>query len=78
MFAVPLIAALVLWPLKSKGLRAYSACNFLGFVACGVALSGSTPVDQVANAGTLQRVLAVTVFGAIGVVCWVAHATLRS
>ncbi|MBK9475910.1 MAG: DUF998 domain-containing protein [Tetrasphaera sp.] len=75
MFAVPLIASLVLWQWTSTGLRAYAIGNLVGFVASGAALSGSTPLDEVANAGALQRLLALTVFGAIGVICWVARRT---
>ncbi len=67
MFVVPFVVALVLWPRASNRLRAYALLNIALFMATGAMLSGATAVDQVANEGLLQRLLAVTVFGAIGV-----------
>ncbi len=72
MFLVPFIAAVVLWPTGSRRLRGYALANIAAFIGCGVALSGGTPIDQLANEGALQRVLAITVFGTIGVVAAVA------
>jgi NhaP-type Na+/H+ or K+/H+ antiporter len=50
----------------------YALMNVALFIGCGLVLSGSTPIDQHANEGALQRRLAITVFGAIGVVATVA------
>ncbi len=72
MFLMPFIAALVLWSTKSGLLRGYALVNVAVFIGCGVALSGGTPIDQHANEGALQRLLAITIFGAIGVVAAVA------
>lgn len=72
MFLIPFLAALMLWPTRSRRLRGYAVANVAVFIGCGVALSGSTPIDQLANEGALQRLLAITVFGAIGVVAAVA------
>ena len=71
-FLVPFAAALVLGSAGSRRLRGYALGNIAVFIACGVALGGATPIDQHANEGALQRVLALTVFGAIGVVAAVA------
>jgi hypothetical membrane protein len=77
MFLLPFMAAVVLWPTKSWRLRGYALVNVVAFIACGVALSGGTPIDQHANEGALQRLLAITIFGAIGVVAAVALSASR-
>ncbi len=68
MFLIPFVAAPVLWSAKHGLLRGYAVVNIAAFIGCGFALSGHTPIDQVSNEGALQRLLAITVFGAIGVV----------
>lgn len=68
MFAVPLVVLLLSWRRAGRWLRLYLVLNLLAFVGGGAMLSGATPIDEVANAGVLQRLFALTVFGAIGVV----------
>ena len=75
MFVIPLLMATLLWRAASPMVRGYLGLNLALFVGCAAMLSGATPVDQVANGGLLQRLLAVTVFGAIGVGCAVISAT---
>lgn len=79
MFLIPFIAALTLWSTGSRRLRGYALANIALFIGCGLVLSGGTPVDQLANEGAVQRLLALTVYGAIGVVAAVAlRASSRS
>jgi hypothetical membrane protein len=78
MFLIPFIAALLLWCTQSSLLRGYALINVVAFIACGLVLSGVTPIDQQANGGTIQRLLAITVFGAIGVVSAVVLVVLRN
>ncbi len=75
MFVIPLLMATLLWRAASPLVRGYLGLNLALFAGCAAMLSGTTPVDQVANGGLLQRVLAVTVFGAIGVGCAIVTAT---
>ncbi|WP_088285754.1 DUF998 domain-containing protein [Kineosporia sp. A_224] len=75
MFVIPLLMATLLWRVASPWARAYLVLNLALFAGCAAMLSGSTPVDQVANGGLLQRLLAVTVFGAIGIGCAIVTAT---
>jgi hypothetical membrane protein len=79
MFLIPFLAAFMLWPTGSWRLRGYAMANIALFIGCGLALSGTTPIDLQANEGAVQRLLAVTVFGAIGVVSAVMRrASMRS
>ncbi len=76
MFLLPFLAAVVLWSTTSARLRGYALINIALFIACGVVLSGGTSIDQQANEGAVQRLLALTVFGAIGVVSAVAQSAV--
>jgi hypothetical membrane protein len=67
MFLLPALGAVVLFP-HGGGWRAYGLANLALFVGSAAALSGSTPIDEVAWQGLLQRLLAGTVFVAIAVV----------
>jgi hypothetical protein len=79
MFLIPFVAALMLWSTGSRWLRGYALLNVALFIGCGLVLSGGTPMDLLANEGAVQRLLAVAVFGAIGVVAAVAlRASVRS
>lgn len=69
MFVIPLLVATLLWGAASPWVRGYLGLNLALFAGCAAMLGGRTPVDQVADAGLLQRLLALTVFGAIGVCC---------
>lgn len=77
MFVIPLLMPTLLWRTASRWARGYLGLNLALFLGCAAMLSGATPVDQVANAGLLQRLLAVTVFGAIGMGCAIVTATRR-
>jgi hypothetical protein len=71
----PLLMATLLWRAAPPWVRGYLGLNLAPFAGCAAMLSGTTPVDQVANSGLLQRMLAVTVFGAIEVGCAIITAT---
>jgi hypothetical protein len=43
----------------------YALMNVALFIGCGLVLSGSTPIDQHANEGALQRLLAITVVATV-------------
>ncbi|MBI4942555.1 MAG: DUF998 domain-containing protein [Actinobacteria bacterium] len=75
MFVIPLLMATLLWRTASLWARVYLGLNLALFLGCAAMLSGATPVDQVANGGLLQRLLAVTVFGAIGMGCAIVTVT---
>ena len=75
LFLLPFIVGLSLWrTLPSRTFRV----GFLGlallFVAMVPIMSGATSIDTVASAGLLQRILALTAFGPIGLG---AYALLR-
>ena len=67
MFLLPALGAVVLFP--HGGIwRAYGLANLALFVGLAAVFSGSTPIDEAAWQGLLQRLLAGTVFVAIAVV----------
>ena len=67
MFLLPALGAVVLFP-HGGGWRVYGLANLALFVGLAATFSGSTPIDEAAWQGLLQRLLAGTVFVAIAVV----------
>lgn len=67
--AVPLLLALCAGSESDTLRRRYFCVNLALFVVSGLCLSGATGLDANRYAGLFQRLLAVTVFVPVGVLC---------
>ena len=68
-FAVPLLLALCAGSESDTLRRRYFRVNLALFIVSGLCLSGATGLDANRYAGLFQRLLAVTVFVPVGVLC---------